>query len=622
MLKKKLLILSDSPTLNTGLSRCVKEITSRLYDKYEIRVAGWHQSARAHNFPFHIYPVYKGIKDEYAQVETAITDFEPDILLAIGDIWDFFETARIILNWRAEHKNFSAILWLTVDGNNLHSSWVPIVQTFDAIATFSKYAQKKIKEFANIDTIVIYPGVDTNVFKVLGKEFTYSRTQLDPTKTFVCLSVSQNTDRKAIPLTLEAFAKFSEGKDDVFLIVATDPNDPHGYDLWDIIGKMKLSKKIALSRDCNPRTGMSDEKLNILYNIATALISTSIGEGYGLFFNEAMATGTIPIATNYTTPPEILADGRGLLIDVASFMYGAYGLRRAIISIDSLVSQLEILYKDWKGSRKLIGDMATKCSEYAKTLTWEKSVFGLDNLMDISQKQKARPWIHNTVNIKNVRLLTIIPSWGKHCGIAEYTKDLCAAFEETGKTVVVYPTNDLSDVVNYCKKTTSNVIHIQHEFSFFRNKNQLESIFHEFNNAGIKTVVTMHSFCPGLKSYNQILLDTADSVLFHSQLFINHMKQTNKCKDNIKFIPMGCKAKYPYNFDAVELTKQNLGIQKRHPIIGSFGFLRDQKGFQEIVLAIKKMKKEYPDICFLLVSPQHQFGSPVYDEEFFTCIDR
>lgn len=621
-MKKRLLILSDSPTLNSGLARCVKEITSRLSDKYEIRVAGWHQSSRAHNFSFHIYPIYKGMREEYAQVELAMNDFKPNIFLAIGDLWDFFEVSKLIYNWRAENKNFSSIAWLTVDSDNLHSAWLPVIQSFDCVTVFSKYAQKIIKNFSNIDANVIYPGVDTGVFKKLGQEFTYSKTQLNPSKTFISLVVSQNTDRKAIPLAMEAYARFAKDKNDVFLIIASDPHDPHGYDLWEIINNLKITNKIAVSRDCNPRYGMPDEKLNILYNLATVLISSSIGEGFCLPLLEAMATGVIPIATNYTSPPELLTDNRGLLVDVVAFIYGAYGLRRAVISVDNMVNHLNTLYDSWKGDRKLIGEMSTKCYEYAKIFTWEKTIFELDKLLTSSHEEKIRPWIRENVYIKDVRLLMIIPSWGKHCGIAEYTKDLCASFDEINKSTVIYPTGDLSDLVNYCKKQKINVVHIQHEFSFFKNKNQIETALQNLNHAGIKTIITMHSFCPGLKSYNQMLIDTCDKILFHSQRFVNEICQNYQHRNNVQFIAMGCKLHYPYEKGTVQLAKQNLGIEKRKPIIGSFGFLRDQKGFKELILAVKSMRNEFPDICLLLISPKHEFGSMVYDEEFFRFIER
>lgn len=83
---------------------------------------------------------------------------------------------------------------------------------------------------------------------------------------------------------------------------------------------------------------------------------------------------------------------------------------------------------------------------------------------------------------------------------------------------------------------------------------------------------------------------------------------------------MGCKEKVA--FDLLEL-KEELGINKKHPIIGSFGFMRDQKGYKEIAGAVLELSKEkYPDIKFLLVSPKHEFGSDVYDEQIYQYFEK
>ena len=620
--KKKLLITADSPILTTGLSRCVRELANSLVNKYEIRIAGWHHTPTAHPFPFHIYPLSKAHHEEPRQLHFAFTDFNPDLYLGIGDLWDFFETAPIIREYRTKAKIFGSVFWLTVDGENLHPSWISTVQAVDKVAVFSKFGQKILKDWSNMDTLVVYPGIDQNTFKVLDRELVYSKTRLDPRTNMIFLIVSQNTDRKAIPLALEGFSRFARDKEDVFLIVATDPRDQNGYELWNMVRKFGVDKKVAISQNCNPKSGMADAKLNLLYNIATALISTSIGEGYGMFFNEAMINGVVPIATNYSTPPEILSDGRGLLIDVAAFLYGAYGLKRAIISLDSLVNQLNILYSDWKGSRQLITQMSEKCKAHAQMLTWDKTVQQLDGLLTESFEKRARPWVRNAVQVKDVRLLQVIPSWGKHCGIAEYTKELCDKFEQQRKETFIYPSADLKGLMATCREHNINVVHFQHEYSFFSNKNEFEDILKQLNESGIKIIVTLHTLNISLKSYNQMLIDICDKILVHSSRFVKEFKNVYNNVQNIEFITMGCKELVKRSHGIIQETKKNLDISNRYPIIGSFGFLRDQKGFQEIALAVKELKKDYPNICFLLISPKHEFGDLVYDEEFFRFLER
>ena len=54
--------------------------------------------------------------------------------------------------------------------------------------------------------------------------------------------------------------------------------------------------------------------VNLLYNCADAVISTTLGEGWGLSITEAMATKTPIIAPDNTSLHEMMADGRGLLV--------------------------------------------------------------------------------------------------------------------------------------------------------------------------------------------------------------------------------------------------------------------------------------------------------------------
>lgn len=59
---------------------------------------------------------------------------------------------------------------------------------------------------------------------------------------------------------------------------------------------------------------VSDEELPAIYNAATALVSPSFYEGFGMPALEAMACGTVPIVSNRSSLPEVVGDV-GLLID-------------------------------------------------------------------------------------------------------------------------------------------------------------------------------------------------------------------------------------------------------------------------------------------------------------------
>jgi glycosyltransferase involved in cell wall biosynthesis len=85
---------------------------------------------------------------------------------------------------------------------------------------------------------------------------------------------------------------------------------------------------------------------------------------------------------------------------------------------------------------------------------------------------------------------------------------------------------------------------------------------------------------------------------------------------------MGCGDIFSIDENRIIETKRNLNLSKKYPIVGSFGFLREQKGYYDLLLAIKELRKQYPDVFLLIVAPKHEFGSKVYDETFYNFIEK
>ena len=99
--KERILFITDTPTVTTGLARVCREIVLRFCDEneYEIAIAGWHQAPLKHNFPCFIYPTIKG-HESSQQIESILKDYKPDIIVCIGDIWDFSPYLQQLHNYR------------------------------------------------------------------------------------------------------------------------------------------------------------------------------------------------------------------------------------------------------------------------------------------------------------------------------------------------------------------------------------------------------------------------------------------------------------------------------------------------------------------------------------------
>ena len=358
-MKKRILILTDAPNLKSGLGRTGKELALRFHkDKFEVAYAGWGFGNMPHKFPFYIYPINKGGNTEAREVLLSIKNWQADIVLTIGDIFNFLYLPKVAENLAKKPK---FIGYLTVDGEPLSYKWLDALRLFDKILVWSEYGKKQIDILdERIKPEVVYPGVDKQKFYPL---------KLPKDGLFKILNVSQNTDRKNIPATLKAFAEFARNKNNTLLCLVCDSKDPNGYNLREICFNLKIENKVRIV-EANARMGIGDKDLNRLYNQADVLILSSVAEGFGLPLAEAMATDTVPIATDFTSMTELLADGRGILVKPESYIYGARNLIRGIISHKGLVSSLETAYQRVMGNIGL-NSYIQKGRKFTKNLTWD-----------------------------------------------------------------------------------------------------------------------------------------------------------------------------------------------------------------------------------------------------------
>jgi glycosyltransferase involved in cell wall biosynthesis len=90
-----------------------------------------------------------------------------------------------------------------------------------------------------------------------------------------------------------------------------------GWYLPDVIKSLGLSlnENVVLpGGEFGPNQGYPIEVVNLIYNSADVVVSTTVGEGWGLSTVEAMATKTPVIFPNNTALTEIIGEDRGYLV--------------------------------------------------------------------------------------------------------------------------------------------------------------------------------------------------------------------------------------------------------------------------------------------------------------------
>jgi len=121
--------------------------------------------------------------------------------------------------------------------------------------------------------------------------------------------------------------------------------------------------------------GIPHRELWITYAISDVFLLTSKAEGLGMPLMEAMAVGLPCIATNCTGMAELLADGRGSLIDykeecthIDPFGNG----HRYWIDTDDGTESLQYMYEE--EYKSLEWDMIGDARHYVETRTWDIAV--------------------------------------------------------------------------------------------------------------------------------------------------------------------------------------------------------------------------------------------------------
>ncbi len=185
----------------------------------------------------------------------------------------------------------------------------------DVVTCVSQYTKRMLKRtFGYSDGEVIYNGVDPDIFRPL--------------------EIDRHTLCRRFGLT----------GDEKILLFVGNPSRRKGADLLpEIMDRLDDSYILLMTAGLRDTTfggrqircagKVSQEELVLLYNLCDTLLFPSRLEGFGLTVAEAMACGKPVIATNGSSLPELVVDGKG-------------GYLCEMNNIDDFVGRLEALCDD------------------------------------------------------------------------------------------------------------------------------------------------------------------------------------------------------------------------------------------------------------------------------------
>ena len=325
--KIKILGYCDSPTCATGFGTVSRNIFEGLYrtGKYDIDILGINYWGDPHNFPYRIWPTgTNSQKDPYGRqkVLNMIPQMDFDILFFLQDsfILNFIPTLIPHLK-NNRSKPFKSILYYPVD-SIIKQEWADNIDPADYLVAYSEFGKQETLKRLDRDIEVIPHGVNTAEFypiakdEIMGFRKQYFGAVADH---FIITNVNRNQQRKDLPRTIIAFKEFKKAVPNSVLYLHCAMKD-QGWDLPEVCKSfgLDITQDVIFPKNFGPNQGYPREVLNMLYNASDVVISTTLGEGFGLSWLEALATKTPIIMPANTMLPEFITEDIGWLANSGS----------------------------------------------------------------------------------------------------------------------------------------------------------------------------------------------------------------------------------------------------------------------------------------------------------------
>lgn len=327
------------------------------------------------------------------RIMKAVDALDWDVFFYQGDIgWNNDVLARVGEIQQA-HPEKHSIFYSPIDGdisldiafNVFKLCSAPVTYTYHGRSVVERYAPDVADKMS-----VMQLGCEPAVFFPLSAEKRkearikiFGDVYADQ---FLCINVNRNQTRKDLARCMAAFHLFHQKHTDSSLYLHSVMADAGGHlpTQARLVGCdiFKRPAEIAFS-GLDLANAWSRETLNDLYNAADCLLSTSVGEGWGLTTTEAMCAGTPVIVPANTANLDILGEqipgahfnykrGWGVRtggdLDHTQFIYSNGGGPVSIIHSESFVDTLEYVYYHREEAR----DKATTARAWCLENTWKR----------------------------------------------------------------------------------------------------------------------------------------------------------------------------------------------------------------------------------------------------------
>jgi len=377
-------ILSDSPTICTGYSDQSKKLAMYLTEQgHEVHyLANAYMGQPIKNmelfdgtkFNFKIYGP-KVFGDNYfsRQISQHLKETKSDIFIILLDTFMLHGDPRNPNGWflNIDTSPAKTIFWYPSDGGGgLPKHCNKILMKCDRTVAMSKFAQKQVKDYYNLNTDYLPLATDPKRFYRFDDEKRNElrrKWQLDGK--FVIGSVFRNQPRKNPDKYIKTFAKLKDKIPNAILLLHTDPTDVAApIDIMLQARRYNVENRVRFT-GMTAMKGFDWNQMNEVYNLFDVFYLPTSGEGFGIPIIEAMSCQVPVIATSYTTTPELIEENKcgygvklagtikhellemnskdyDIQVDNGTILGGGWEVERGLIDIEDAANKLVELSKN------------------------------------------------------------------------------------------------------------------------------------------------------------------------------------------------------------------------------------------------------------------------------------
>ncbi len=350
----RILYAGDSPTVNTGFGIVAKNLLNRFVAMgHQVTVLGVNHYGEPYDqkeFPYMVYPCDRGGSPQvfgFQKFWSIYEAIQPDLVFFLNDPW----LIREYMNYKPEriapHTKFLA--YYPTDSGPMKPEWIETLSALDAQVCYSYYAEgvviKSNKGIRPDNLHQIYHGVNPKEFFPVNQNA--ARTELGlPIEDFIVGMIARNQYRKRFDIMMAGFAEFAKNKPNVKLYLHTALQDI-GFEITDMARQFDILDKLILTEGVTPARGVTNQRLNLIYNSLDVHALISLGDGFGLPVAESMATGCPQIVSDHSCLKELVDGHGGLTVKTAAWLMNIQGINTwgGLSDYKDLANKLDILYK-------------------------------------------------------------------------------------------------------------------------------------------------------------------------------------------------------------------------------------------------------------------------------------